>query len=196
MTNNKFDIFKINHNSIKPKQGLVLVSEPFAPDSIFSRSIILLTEHNENGSIGFILNKPFNKKISDFSSEFGNFDINVSLGGPVGSEHIYYIHTYGEKIPGSILIKDGLYWGGEFEIVKMLSEAGKLDKNKIRFFIGYSGWAPEQLMNEIKKDYWLVSDIDVETIMQNDKKIWDKVVSELDNPYKIWQYFPENPNLN
>ena len=196
MTNNKFDIFKINHNSIKPKQGLVLVSEPFAPDSIFSRSIILLTEHNENGSVGFILNKPFNKKISDFSSEFGNFDINVSLGGPVGSEHIYYIHTYGEKIPGSIFIKDGLYWGGEFEIVKMLSEAGKLDKNKIRFFIGYSGWAPEQLMNEIKKDYWLVSDIDVETIMQNDKKIWDKVVSELDNPYKIWQYFPENPNLN
>lgn len=196
MTNKKFDIFKINHNSINPKQGLVLVSEPFAPDSIFSRSIILLTEHNENGSVGFILNKPFNQKISDFSSEFGNFDINVSLGGPVGSEHIYYIHTYGEKIPGSIHIKENLYWGGEFKIVKMLTETGKLDKNKIRFFIGYSGWSPNQLATEINKNYWLVSDIDVATIMQNDKKIWDKVVSELDNPYKIWQYFPENPNLN
>ncbi len=196
MTNKKFDIFKINHNSINPKQGFVLVSEPFAPDNIFSRSIILLTEHNENGSVGFILNKPFKQKISDFSSEFGNSDINVSLGGPVGSEHIYYIHTYGKKIPGSIHIKENLYWGGEFKIVKMLTETGKLDKNKIRFFIGYSGWSPNQLVTEIKKNYWLVSDIDVATIMQNDKKIWDKVVSELDNPYKIWQYFPENPNLN
>ena len=181
---------------MKPKQGLVLVSEPFAPDGIFSRSIILLAEHNENGTIGFILNKPFNRKISDFSSEFGNLDMNISLGGPVGSEHIYYIHTYGDKIPKSIHIKENLYWGGEFNIIQTLAEAGKLDKKKIRFFTGYSGWNSEQLMAEIKKDYWLVSDIDVKTIMRNDKKIWNKTVSELDKPYKAWQYFPENPNLN
>jgi len=181
---------------MKPKQGLVLVSEPFAPDGIFSRSIILLAEHNENGTIGFILNKPFNRKISDFSSEFGNLDMNISLGGPVGSEHIYYIHTYGDKIPGSICIKENLYWGGEFNIIQTLAEAGKLDEKKIRFFTGYSGWNSEQLMTEIKKDYWLVSDIDVKTIMRNDKKIWNKTVSELDKPYKAWQYFPENPNLN
>lgn len=196
MKDKKYDIFKINHNNIKPKQGLVLVSEPFAPDSIFSRSIILLAEHNAEGTVGFILNKPFNRKISDFSSEFGNFDINVSLGGPVENQHIYYIHTYGEKIPGSIHIKDNLYWGGEFNIIQTLSEAGKLDKNKIRFFVGYSGWSSEQLADEIKKDFWLVSDIDADIIMQNDKKIWDKTVSALDKPYKAWQYFPENPNLN
>ena len=196
MKDKKYDIFKINHNNTKPKQGLVLVSEPFAPDSIFSRSIILLAEHNEEGTIGFILNKPFNRKISDFSSEFGNFDINISLGGPVGSEHIYYIHTYGKKIPGSIHIKDDLFWGGEFNVIQTMSEAGMLDETKIRFFMGYSGWSPEQLLNEIKKDSWLVSDIDVKTIMQNDNKIWDKTVSELDKPYNVWQHFPENPNLN
>ena len=196
MKEKKHDIFKINHNNIKPKQGLVLVSEPFAPDSIFSRSIILLAEHNEEGTVGFILNKPFNRKISDFSSEFGNFDINVSLGGPVSSEHIYYIHTYGNKIPGSIHIKDNLYWGGEFNVIQTMSEVGKLDEQKIRFFVGYAGWTKAQLADEIKKDYWLVSDIDVKTIMRNDKKIWNKTVSELEKPYKIWQYFPENPSLN
>ena len=194
--NKKHDIFKLKHNNIIPKQGLVLVSEPFAPDSIFSRSIILLAEHNEDGTVGFILNKPFNRKISDFSSEFGNFDLNVSFGGPVESEHIYYIHTYGEKIPGSIQIKNNLYWGGEFSVIQTLSEVGKLDEAKIRFFVGYAGWTKEQLMSEINKDFWLVSDIDVGTIMRNDKKIWNKTVSELDKPYKIWQYFPENPNLN
>ncbi len=194
--NNYENIFKITHNNIKPDQGLVLVSEPFAPDGIFTRSVILLAEHNTEGTVGFILNKPVSRKISEISSEFGNFDINVSIGGPVGNEHIYYIHTYGKKIPGSIHIKDNLYWGGDFDIIKTMSEAGALDKNKIRFFIGYSGWGTEQLDNEIKKDYWLVSDIDVKTIMQNDKKIWDKVVSGLGKPYRLWQYFPENPNLN
>lgn len=194
--NKNYDIFKLTHNNIKPTQGKVLVSEPFAPDSIFSRSIILLAEHNEEGTVGFILNKPFNRKISEFSSEFGNFDMNVSLGGPVGNEHIYYIHTYGEKIPGSIHIRNNLFWGGEFNVVQTMLETGVLDEKKIRFFVGYSGWNSEQLMNEIKKDYWLVSDIDVKTIMQNDKKIWEKTVSALEKPYKIWQYFPENPNLN
>ena len=194
--NDNNDIFKIQHNTIKPKQGLVLVSEPFAPDSIFSRSIILLAEHNEEGSVGFILNKPFNRKISDFSSELGSFDMNVSLGGPVESEHIYYIHTYGEKIPGSIHIKGNLFWGGEFRVVQTMSEIGKLDENKIRFFVGYSGWSSKQLINEIDKNYWLVSEIDVKTIMKNDKKIWNKTVSALEKPYRAWQYFPENPNLN
>jgi len=190
------DLFKIKHNNIEPKQGLVLVSEPFAPDSIFSRSVVLLAEHNEKGTVGFILNKPLNKKLSQLSEEFGNFDIKVSLGGPVGNKNIYYLHTYGEKIPGSIKIIKDLYWGGDFKILQVLIESGSIDEKKIRFFIGYSGWSEKQLDDEIKKDFWLVSDIDIETIMNYDKEIWNKVVSKLDKRYSIWQHFPENPNLN
>jgi len=190
------DLFKIKHNDIDPEQGLVLVSEPFAPDSIFSRSVVLLAEHNEKGTVGFILNKPVNRKLSQLSSEFGNFDMKVSLGGPVANSNIYYLHTYGEKIPGSLLIKDDLYWGGDFNILQVLIESGAVDESKIRFFIGYSGWSEKQLDNEIKKDFWLVSDIEVETVMNYDKEIWNKVVSKLDNRYSIWQHFPENPNLN
>ena len=190
------DIFKIKHNNKAPEQGLVLVSEPFAPDSIFSRSVVLLAEHNNKGTVGFILNKPLNRKLSQLSKEFGNFDIKVSLGGPVGNKNIYYLHTYGKKIPGSILIKDNLYWGGDFNILQTLIESGAVNESKIRFFIGYSGWSEEQLNNEIKKDFWLVSDIDVKTIMKFDKEIWNKVVSKLDRRYSIWEHFPENPNLN
>lgn len=190
------DIFKIKHNNIIPKQGLVLISEPFSPDGIFSRSVILLVEHNEEGSVGFILNKPVTKKLAQLSKEFGNFDMKVSLGGPVGNKNIYYIHTYGNKIPGSIKIKDNLYWGGDFDILQTLVESGSLDESKIRFFVGYSGWSPDQLNSEITKDFWLVTDIDVDTVMQYDREIWNKVVAKLDKRYSIWQHFPENPNLN
>ncbi|NPA44023.1 MAG: YqgE/AlgH family protein, partial [Chlorobi bacterium] len=108
------DIFKLKHNGISPKQGSILISEPFAPDAIFSRAVILLAEHNKNGSVGFILNKPLNKTISQLSSEFGKNDMKVSIGGPVENNKIYYIHTYGNKIPNSMKITNGLYWGGDF----------------------------------------------------------------------------------
>jgi putative transcriptional regulator len=190
------DIFKIKYNNIIPNQGLVLVSEPFSPDGVFSRAVVLLVEHNEQGSVGFILNKPINKKLTQLSKEFGNFDIKVSFGGPVSNKNIYYLHTYGNKIPGSIQIKDNLYWGGDFAILQTLMESGSLDESKIRFFVGYSGWSPEQLSGEIKKDYWLVSDIEVDTVMKYEREIWNKVVAKLDKRYSIWQHFPENPNLN
>ncbi len=190
------DIFKIKHNNIAPKQGLVLVSEPFAPDSIFSRSVILLAEHNEEGTVGFIINKPINRTLQQITKEFGNIDMKVSVGGPVGNENVYYIHTYGKLIPGSIKIKDNLFWGGDFKVLQTLLESGTVDEKKIRFFVGYSGWQKEQLKGEIKKDFWLVSDIDIKTVMQYDKAIWNKVVAKLDKRYSIWQHFPENPNLN
>jgi putative transcriptional regulator len=190
------DLFKIKHNNVAPKQGLILVSEPFSPDGIFNRSVILLVEHNEKGTVGFILNKPIKKNMSELSDKFGKFDIKVSIGGPVENGNIYFIHTYGKKIPGSIKIKDNLYWGGDFKILQTLIEEKAIDDKKIRFFIGYSGWDKEQLLNEIKKDFWLVSDIEVDTIMNYDTEIWSKAVSKLGKPYKIWQYFPENPNLN
>ncbi len=190
------DIFKIKHNGIAPKQGNILISEPFAPDSIFSRSVILLAEHNEEGTIGFILNKPLKQNLAQITDNFGNIDMKVSIGGPVSEANIYYIHTYGKLIPESIKIKNNLYWGGNFKVLQTLLESGTVDESKIRFFIGYSGWQLKQLENELKKDFWLVSDIDTKTIMRYDKKIWNKVISRLEKRYSIWQHFPENPNLN
>ncbi|HIC87369.1 MAG TPA: hypothetical protein EYP03_03970, partial [Aquificae bacterium] len=58
-----------------------------APDAIFSRAIILLAKHNENETIGFILNKPIKKTLSQISSEFGKNNMKISIGGPVGNEN-------------------------------------------------------------------------------------------------------------
>ena len=83
------DIFKIKHNGIIPKQGSVLISEPFAPDSIFSRAVILLAEHNKDGTVGFILNKPIDRTLAQITEEFGNNGMKVSIGGPVENGNVY-----------------------------------------------------------------------------------------------------------
>jgi putative transcriptional regulator len=190
------DFFRIKYNNIEPQVGKLLVSEPFTSDTLFKRSVVLLTDHNETGSVGFILNKPIKKKIYEISDEFGNFEASVSFGGPVGRDKIYYLHTLGDLIPNSIKVGETIFWGGDYNALYQLICKGKISENKIRFFVGYSGWDAGQLNREISKDYWLVTDLDAKTIMNNDRQLWNKVVKRLDEKYRVWANFPENPIHN
>jgi len=190
------DLFKIKSNHIKPQKGSLLVSEPFSPDGMFRRAVVLLTQHGSESSAGFILNKPANKTLSQVSSEFGNFEAPVYYGGPVSQDTLFYFHCLGDKIPGSIPVAGDIAWGGDFDIIKMMIEAGTLKPEHIRFFIGYSGWEADQLNTEIKKDFWLVTNTENENIMKPDKNIWTTAVETLDKRYRIWQHFPENPLHN
>src|SRR4029077_16781585 len=101
----------------KPEKGKILISEPFLNDPNFKRTIILLAEHNEEGSIGFILNKPTNLKIKDTIEDFPEFDAIVYYGGPVQLNTLQFIHKAGDIIEGSLEIADGLFWGGSFDIL-------------------------------------------------------------------------------
>ena len=111
--NRNLDIFRIKTNNVLPQKGRILIAEPFLPGSYFNRSIVYLVEHNKEGSVGFILNKPVDFPVKEFEKEFPDFSDTLYMGGPVNIESIYYIHTLGENIPDSILIKDNVYWGGD-----------------------------------------------------------------------------------
>lgn len=193
----KSNIFNIKNHDDSPTRGKILISEPFSSDNFFQRSVVLLTEHNNDGSVGFILNKPINKPINEIVRDFPDVTAKISLGGPVQQESLYYVHTLGEKLPNSLPVCDGLYWGGSFDILKMMIDSGEVSEYEVRFFIGYSGWQPQQLDKEMKNNTWLVSDIDVNTVMhRNDMDIWGKTIKELNKDYSIWLNFPGNPSLN
>ena len=195
--NSEIDYFKIETNDISPKKGLILIAEPFLNDVYFKRSIVLLTEHNEEGSIGFVLNKPVNMQIEEVISDFPPFNCHISIGGPVNTNTIHYLHTLGELIPNSVHIQGNIFWGGDFEALKDLIRDGLVSENQIRFFLGYSGWTPHQLEDELTQNSWLVSNITPDTIMNpNTHEIWKKVLSDLGSKYKMWINSPENPSLN
>ena len=99
------------------KKGKLLIAEPsIIGDVSFNRSIILLTEHNNEGSIGFILNKPLDFELGDLIPDVkSNFPI--YNGGPVQQDNLYFIHKVAELVPESIEISKGLYWSGDFEKV-------------------------------------------------------------------------------
>jgi putative transcriptional regulator len=191
------DFFKIDPNSVSLKQGIVLVSEPFSNDSYFKRSVVLLTEHNENGTIGFILNKPVEARINEFIEDFPETDSRVFLGGPVSTNTVHFLHTVGDQIPNSVQIFEDIYWGGDFEAIKSLIQLDLIPKEKILFFVGYSGWSPNQLENEIKHNYWTVANLTQAEIMAEEKdEIWRDSLEKLGGKFKIWGNSPENPEFN
>lgn len=191
------DLFGIENNDINPEKGKVLIAEPFLEGRYFKRSIILLAECNEDGVVGFVLNKPINISLDEVLINIAQFDGDVYMGGPVDTNRIYYIHTIPELIPNSIHIYEQLYWGGDFNVLKDLIEQKKVLPHQVRFFAGYSGWSAGQLEEEIKENSWLVSKIDVKSIMSlNLSDLWEKSLRKLGGKYRLWSNFPENPSMN
>src|SRR5687768_9313951 len=122
----------------KPFKGDLLISEPFFSDPFFKRSVVLLIEHSEQGSLGFIINKPIDIKLNDALDDFPEFDAKVFFGGPVKRDNLYYIHTLGNKLEGSFEVAPGLFWGGDFEMLKELIRRHEITPDQIRFYVGYS----------------------------------------------------------
>jgi putative transcriptional regulator len=182
---------------LKPAKGRLLVSQPFLNDFYFGRSVILLTEHNKEGSVGFILNKPLDNKIHQIVQEMPVFDVEAYIGGPVDNTSLFYIHTLGDIIDHSEKIMEGLYWGGNFETIKALIENNSISENDIRFFIGYSGWGPSQLDRELREKSWIVSEGSLDKALYTKHELlWSKIISRSGKDNALWAQYPVNPSLN
>lgn len=185
-------------SSEKLEKGHLLIAEPsIIGDLSFNRSVILLAEHNLDGSVGFILNKPLNYTINNLLPEI-DASFKIFNGGPVEQDNLYFIHNIPELIPDSIEISNGIFWGGNFELTKKLINEGKISKNNIRFFLGYTGWDSNQLENEMQSNSWIISKniYKNKIISKSSARFWKEKISELGGDYLIWSNAPENPTLN
>ena len=193
------NIFKITHNNLLPAQGSILISEPFLQDAYFQRSVVLLVEHNTQGSMGFVLNKKTDLIVNTFFPELEEYpEIPIYLGGPVSANRLFFIHSLGDLIvPDSVKIKDRLYFDGDFEALKRYIQNGHSIEGKVKFFLGYSGWTEGQLGNEINKNSWVVSHAAKENVLLADgESFWKNSLEQLGSNYEAWTKYPKDPYLN
>nr|WP_294774995.1 YqgE/AlgH family protein [uncultured Flavobacterium sp.] len=184
--------------SEKLQKGQLLIAEPsIIGDLSFNRSVILLADHNDEGSVGFILNKPLKYTIKDLLPEI-DAKFKIYNGGPVEQDNLYFIHNVPQLIPNSIEISNGIFWGGDFELTKGLINTGLIKKKNIRFFLGYTGWDSEQLENEMQSNSWILTKNIYENKILGKASVhfWKEKIIELGGEYLIWSNAPENPILN
>ncbi|TSJ39540.1 YqgE/AlgH family protein [Mucilaginibacter corticis] len=185
-------------NSITAAAGRLLISEPFMTDPNFKRSVILLTEYADSGAMGFILNHQSDYLLGDVLPDTAYSELPVYVGGPVAANTLHFIHCVPEKIEGGIEICPGIYWGGDFESVKEQIAGYRLNQSEIKLFMGYSGWTPAQLDEELKENSWIVAEkCSADTIFNvSEQNMWKEVVISLGSRYAHIANFPENPQLN
>ena len=184
--------------TIKPKKGHLLIAEPsIIGDTSFNRSVILLADHTAEGSIGFILNKTLDYTLKDLVPTTVA-DFKVYNGGPVEQDNLYFIHKVPDLIPESIEISEGIFWGGDFDTALSMINMGKINPSDIRFFLGYSGWEPNQLEKELESNSWIVTEnVYKKSIIEKiDTSFWKEKMLELGGDYSIWSNAPENPSYN
>lgn len=183
-------------SSYQPAPGRFLISEPFMPDANFQRTVILLVEHNENGSLGFVLNRRLEANLGDLIEHLAGSQLPVFQGGPVEQQTLHFIHRL-EALEDSLEVGEGVFWGGDFETLVQWVIKGQVDEQDILFFVGYSGWGPGQLSAELERKSWIVAPENSGFVFRPQKEnLWKELLKTLGDKFKIISNYPTDPRLN
>jgi putative transcriptional regulator len=174
-------------------RGSLLIADPSLRDGSFNRSVILLTAHSpEDGAAGLILNHPSGKLVGDFlqGAEFAPLrKLAVHEGGPVMREQLTFSSFWWSK-------KLGLRWAVRISAKQAAEQAAKPGRI-VRAFIGYSGWSPGQLENELKRQSWFTHSPQADLLGQaHDRSLWAHLLRAMSPMHRILAEAPEDPFLN
>ena len=184
-------------SGFKPQKGDLLVSEPFLPDPNFERTVVLLCDHSETGTLGFIINKPSSLMLVDLMDSDDTPNEPTFVGGPVQQDTLHFIHRRDDVLDGMYL-GNNLYWGGDYDKAKLLLLDGVVTSDQIRFFVGYSGWGESQLESEMRQKSWIISrDASPELLFKTEPEAtWKYVLNKMGGKFSIIANYPVDPRLN
>ncbi|KMQ67845.1 transcriptional regulator [Chryseobacterium sp. FH2] len=177
-------------------KGKILISTPDISGDIFSRSVVLIIEHNEQGAFGLILNKK-NSQMSSKFKNFFDFKIEVYDGGPVENDKVFFI-VKGKKVTENFTeITNEFYLTEDIENIISAVLNNELGIEDIKIFSGYSGWTAMQLDSEIQRKVWTVVDVyNLDYTLPNDQTLWKSIMQNLGGEYLLWANSPEDISLN
>jgi putative transcriptional regulator len=181
-----------------PSQGKFLIAGPFLSDPDFSRGVVLLCEHTEEGTLGFVLNHPLSLTLADVAESLDLDALPIALyqGGPVEKDTLHILHRLPDVLGGK-LVADNIYWGGSFETLIALIKNNALQEEDVRLFIGYSGWSHGQLDKEMEEGAWLIGNALGDIVFETEPHlVWKAAIKSLGNNYAYLANTPVNPQLN
>jgi putative transcriptional regulator len=160
------------------KPGTLLYAMPGLPDSNFAKTVVLLLQHDSNGSLGVVLNRPTKLGVDealDLKEGTSGIDLDVFWGGPVQPEAVLsLVRSRRPDSKARAIVRD-VYLTQDLAEVKEVLEArdGRL---RARIFSGYAGWARDQLAGEVRSRSWVLEPADAATVFASEpSRMWEKV---------------------
>ena len=180
----------------KSYKGKLLIATPDISGDIFSRSVILIAEHNDNGAFGLMLNK-INIETSILLKEKINHSIKIFEGGPMENNKIFAIVKGNPVTDFFISIDNNYYLTEDIENIIIALIQGIITENDVKFFSGYSGWGPMQLDTEMKENFWIVAEsYQLDYTTTETDNLWKRIMQNLGGKNLIWANAPHDISLN
>jgi len=156
--------------------------------------VVLIIDKDADNCVGLIINQELNCTVRQAISGV-RIDMPVFAGGPVMHNNAFALHNF-ENSKHSEEILPYVFTGYD-EILLAIFEHNAIPKMDFKFFIGYSGWSPGQLEDEISKKMWVVGEGSEELVLKTPtKKVWEKAVKSLGTEYAHWLEIPYNIHDN
>lgn len=202
MKNINTSFLKISTLKLPVHTGDLLVAQPFLSESWFNRAVISLIDYSESeGTTGAVLNLPLKSTLPELLEGVSDErPVTVYCGGPLSQDRLFFVHTLGDGIiPDAREYAAGLWIGGDFDAVIDYVNQGYPVEGFLRFFVGYSGWSPGQLEDELEADTWAVQHDMSETgklLAGSGDRYWHRIVRSLGPFYRPWLMIPQDVRAN
>lgn len=140
------------------RAGIYIKSTVALADTVFENSLLLISAHNNDGAVGFIINQPYHRVLNELEEFKHSVPFPLYNGGPVDQEHIFFIHQRPDIIADGILINNPVYFGGNFKQAITAINNKTMSAKDIKLFIGYCGWEADELEAELAEGSWTIED--------------------------------------
>jgi putative transcriptional regulator len=177
-------------------RGQLLIASPSLLDPNFRRTVVLVTEHTDEGAMGVVLNRPTQIAIADaipHLARLAGAEGKVYVGGPVQPEAVVALAELEEPSVAAAIAF------GEIGYIRADADPAELEGvvRRLRVFAGYSGWGAGQLEAELEEDAWIIEPAEPDDVFAADgHDLWSAVLRRKGGRFSLIATMPPNPEHN
>jgi putative transcriptional regulator len=178
-------------------RGKLILAGPMLKDPNFDRTVVFITEHNEDGAMGLVLNRPSEATVGDAIPDLtwiADADDPIYVGGPVAPNGVIVLAEWDDPAQAVVLVEEDLgFVPGDAEDPDALAAAVR----RARVYAGHAGWGPGQLEGELAEEAWIVESPRREELFSDDAEgLWPAVLRRMGREFALLSTMPPDPSLN
>lgn len=175
-----------------------MIASPDVEAGIFFRGVVLVCEHNPNGSFGIVINKSLDLEIPEEIININNLanpNVGIRAGGPVQTNQMMLLHTSETILSQTLEICDGVYLGGDLQFLQEIITDP--EGPYVHLCFGYAGWGAGQLEREFLDGGWFLHPASQPHIFETPpEKLWQTLLREMGGKYATLSMIPEDLSWN